>query len=562
MTVRFPLRRASYLLGAVLMLAAGLTGQPALAAGPVAATDADDRVGSGGHPPTRSALAVAFDRAQARYQVPADLLAALGYAETRLDGHGGAPSASGGYGVLHLTSNPTVRTLDLAADLTGLDRAVLRTDTGANILGAAAVLRSYADSAGLDAARRADPNHWYVPVARYGGASDPAVARLYADAVYDLLATGFATPSVESDPTGLLATGSATPAAIQSPAGSAAADAASPFAVPARQVAPHRGEYASVAPLGSGPTGGAGILSTDYPPAAWAPAHSGNYTVSSRESSYPINYVIIHVAQGSYAGTVNWFQNAAAGVSAHYTFRSSDGAVTQSVRDKDVAWHAGNWTYNTQSIGIEHEGYVNQASWFTDAMYRASAALTRHLCDRYGIPKDRAHIIGHNQVPGATHTDPGPYWNWTTYMQYVTGSGGGGGWTSTVDNTTAGRFTASANWGTSTYSAQRQGVDYRYAEPVEVSDVAWYRFDVPATASYRVEVWYPGDPGYNAATPYVVVTSTGNQTVRVDQRGGGGQWRSLGNFTLSAGDANKVGVSRWASGTGYVIADAVRLTRV
>ncbi|WP_442932443.1 golvesin C-terminal-like domain-containing protein [Micromonospora sp. NBC_01699] len=307
-----------------------------------------------------------------------------------------------------------------------------------------------------------------------------------------------------------------------------------------------------------------GTLSTDYGPAAWAPAYSGNYTASSRESSYPINYVIIHVAQGSYAGTVNWFQNSAAGVSAHYTFRSSDGAVTQSVRDKDVAWHAGNWTYNTQSIGIEHEGYVNQASWFTDAMYRASAALTRHLCDKYGIPKDRSRIIGHNQVPGATHTDPGPYWNWTTYMQYVTGSGGGGGggWTATVDNTTSGRFTASANWGVSTYSAQRQGVDYRYANPVGASDVAWYRFNIPATASYRVDVWYPADPGYNESTPYVVVTPSGNQTVVVNQRGGGGQWRSLGAFTLAAGDANKVGVSRWASGTGYVIADAVRVTRL
>ncbi|WSA87264.1 N-acetylmuramoyl-L-alanine amidase [Micromonospora sp. NBC_01796] len=531
MTVRFPLRRASYLLGATLILAAGPAGQPALAAGPA------DIPGNGpvAGAEARSPLAGAFDRAAARYQVPADLLAALGYAETRLDGHGGAPSASGGYGVMHLTNNPKLRTLDLAATLTGLDPAVLRTDSTANILGAAAVLRSYADAAGLDATQRADVDHWYLPVVRYGGAGDPAVARLYADAVYDLLGTGFNAPSVTS--------------------------------VAPRTVSPHRGGYATVAPLGSSGnagTGGVGTLSTDYGPAAWAPAYSGNYTASSRESAYPINYVIIHVAQGSYAGTVNWFQNSAAGVSAHYTFRSSDGAVTQSVRDKDIAWHAGNWTYNTQSIGIEHEGYVNQASWFTDAMYRASAALTRHLCDKYGIPKDRSHIIGHNQVPGATHTDPGPNWNWTTYMQYVTGSGGGGGggWTATVDNTTSGRFTASANWGVSTYSAQRQGVDYRYANPVAASDVAWYRFNVPATASYRVDVWYPADPGYNDSTPYVVATPSGNQTVIVNQRTGGGQWRSLGSFTLAAGDANKVGVSRWASGTGYVIADAVRLTRL
>jgi hypothetical protein len=192
-------------------------------------------------------------------------------------------------------------------------------------------------------------------------------------------------------------------------------------------------------------------------------------------------------------------------------------------------------------------------------MYRASAALTRHICDKYGIPKDRTHIIGHNQVPGATHTDPGPHWNWTTYMSYVTG-GGGGTWSATVDN--SGAFTASANWGTSSYSAQRHGADYRFASPVAASDPAWFRANLPSTGSYRVEVWYPSDPGYNSSAPYIVATSSGNQTVFVDQRSGGGGWRSIGTFTLNAGDRDVVGVSRWTSGVGYVVADAVRITRL
>ena len=110
--------------------------------------------------------------------------------------------------------------------------------------------------------------------------------------------------------------------------------------------------------------------------------------------------------------------------------------------------------------------------------------------------------------------------------------------------------------------AQRYGADYRYAEPVAASDVAWYRFNVPATGSYRVEAWWPANSGYNSAAPYIVATSTGNRTVSVDQRATGGQWRSLGTFTLPAGDANRVGVSRWSNATGLVIADAVRLTRV
>ncbi len=135
-------------------------------------------------------------------------------------------------------------------------------------------------------------------------------------------------------------------------------------------------------------------------------------------------------------------------------------------------------------------------------------------------------------------------------------------WSSTVDNVTAGRFTASANWGTSAYSSQRFGADYRFADPVPASDPAWYRVEIPATATYEVSIWYPANSGYNDSTPYIVVTTGGNQTVRVNQRVNGGRWVSIGVFTLAAGDGDRVGVSRWTSGTGYVIADAVRVTRV
>jgi N-acetyl-anhydromuramyl-L-alanine amidase AmpD len=300
------------------------------------------------------------------------------------------------------------------------------------------------------------------------------------------------------------------------------------------------------------------LASPDYGPAAWVPASTSNYTAANREADYNIQYIVIHTTQGSYQSTINWFQNPAAQVSAHYVV-SQGGAITQMVRDHDIAWHAGNWTYNTQSIGIEHEGFVDQPGWATEAMYQASAALARTLADRYGIPKDRNHIIGHVEVPGATHTDPGPYWDWAHYMALVNNAPA---WSSTVDNSTAGRFSASANWGTSTYSAQRFGADYRFANPQAISDAAWYKFNIPATASYRVEAWYPSNAGYNDSAPYVIVTTGGNQPVHVDQRANGGRWVTLGTFSLAAGDYNAVGVSRWASGTGYVIADAVRLTRV
>lgn len=157
----------------------------------------------------------------------------------------------------------------------------------------------------------------------------------------------------------------------------------------------------------------------EYPPAAWVPANSGNYTSANRPTTYQILYVVIHVTQGSYAGAISWFQNPASNVSAHYVTKSSNGAITQMVLHKDVGYHAGNWTYNTQSIGIEHEGFVSDPNWFTPSMYRSSADLSRWISERHGIPRTRSRFIGHVEVPGATHTDPGPFWNWDLYMEMI-----------------------------------------------------------------------------------------------------------------------------------------------
>ncbi|MFD7899432.1 N-acetylmuramoyl-L-alanine amidase [Streptomyces sp. NPDC059743] len=151
----------------------------------------------------------------------------------------------------------------------------------------------------------------------------------------------------------------------------------------------------------------------------WIPASPSNYTASSRPSEYPVEFVIIHVTQVSFQNARKIFQNPAKKVSAHYMVASADGYVGQFVREKDIAWHAGNWDYNTRSVGIEHEGWVDRPEYFTGAMYESSAALTAAVCDRYGVPKDRGHIIAHSEVPGATHTDPGRYWNWDRYMELV-----------------------------------------------------------------------------------------------------------------------------------------------
>jgi hypothetical protein len=59
-------------------------------------------------------------------------------------------------------------------------------------------------------------------------------------------------------------------------------------------------------------------------------------------------------------------------------------------------------------------------------MYRTSAKLVRYLALRLGIPLDRQHIIGHDNVPGilpgnvgGMHWDPGPYWDWSHYFDLL-----------------------------------------------------------------------------------------------------------------------------------------------
>lgn len=175
------------------------------------------------------------------------------------------------------------------------------------------------------------------------------------------------------------------------------------------------------------------VASPDYPPALWAAAPTCNF--SSRAGT-AITAVVIHDVEGTYAGCISWFQNCASSVSAHYVARSSDGQITQMVYETDKAWHVG--SENPYTIGIEHEGYVNQASWYTTAMYQGSADLVRDICTSNSINPLRTYfgpgcsgttqqcqqgtcikVKGHQMYPNQTHDDPGPNWNWAKYYTLI-----------------------------------------------------------------------------------------------------------------------------------------------
>jgi len=160
------------------------------------------------------------------------------------------------------------------------------------------------------------------------------------------------------------------------------------------------------------------------PPIHWLKGE-GNYTKAHR-GPLAVRRIVIHVTEGSFWGSVRWLRNEHAHASSHYVV-SRSGRIVQLVHLSDIAWHAGNWRMNVQSVGIEHEGWTDDPAGFTQAQYRASARLTAYLARRSLLPIDRAHVIGHAQVPGprggvggaSHHTDPGPYWNWKDYLRLV-----------------------------------------------------------------------------------------------------------------------------------------------
>ncbi|MGI8906164.1 MAG: N-acetylmuramoyl-L-alanine amidase [Candidatus Sumerlaeaceae bacterium] len=282
----------------------------------------------------------------------------------------------------------------------------------------------------------------------------------------------------------------------------------------------------------------------------WRLACSSNYTNASRPGSNPINYVVIHKVQGSAASAASWFQNCSASVSAHFTFNNSSGYCYQSVYEADIGWHAGNWTYNQQSVGIEHGGYVSSNDTAT-VCYDESALETKSCIIYYTVRYDRAHILGHSEVPGATHTDPGQYWNWSYYMSKCNPTPSSAG-TTVVDNSSGG-FSASTGWATGSSAADKYGADYRYHSTAAASDPANWTANLTG-GTYDISAWWSAGTNRSTTAPYILPNGA---TVSKNQQANGGTWNLLGTIGLAGGN-NTTKLSIWTT-TGYVVvADAVK----
>ena len=130
----------------------------------------------------------------------------------------------------------------------------------------------------------------------------------------------------------------------------------------------------------------AAYASSDYAPAIWNPAYSGHWYTSGNGHKF----VVCHDMEGYYASTISYLQGCNNTVSIYYCVNgkqdaSSDypaGEVTQMVREANYAWHVGCW--NKYMFGTEHEGFVSNPAWYTDAMYNAGYGSSRSLYEQSG----------------------------------------------------------------------------------------------------------------------------------------------------------------------------------
>ncbi|ATB35214.1 Negative regulator of beta-lactamase expression [Cystobacter fuscus] len=482
----------------------------------------------------------AFTRAANDFQVPADLLKAIAYTETRFEMISGQQEFEGmpaAHGLMALRGEKLAE----GARLAGVTEEAARTRPEENIRAAAALLSSYAAEAGLD---RSDVGAWAPVVVKLSGITNPEAQAEY----------------VHRDVYGVMRKG----VVAQTPEGRVAVSLM-PSEVAARFASP------SVRAM---------LAGKDYASAVWRP--SPNYGSRPTGAQGDVQMIVIHTCEGTYSSCWSWLTNSASGVSAHYVVKEDGGEISQLVSEADRGWHVGasydpslnggtlgslkDVSVNHFSVGIEHGGSASQSS-FPTGQIDASAKLSCDISKRQAIPIDSYHIVAHGKLQPATRTDPGPNWPWSTYLSKVKSACGSTDTSSIIvdsnnannDTVNKGYIEVSGNWVSTSTTGGYYGSGYFYAETAAVSDPATFYFYLPAAGSRTISAWWTAGSNRSAAAPFIIYAgSTKLATVNKDQQTGGGTWNTLGTWSFPAG-WNKVQLSRWAADGYVVIADAIRV---
>ena len=150
------------------------------------------------------------------------------------------------------------------------------------------------------------------------------------------------------------------------------------------------------------------------------PAASTNYA-TGRDGT-PITGIVLHVMDGTLAGTDAWFANPTAKVSAHYGI-GRNGEIHQYVDEADTAWHAGDWGANLSTIGIEHEGRQSgHAPYWAPTLEQllVSVQLAASICNRHGITPNLDTLLRHSEINPDHALCPGPGFPLELYIGMTT----------------------------------------------------------------------------------------------------------------------------------------------
>src|SRR3990167_5293214 len=125
-----------------------------------------------------------------------------------------------------------------------------------------------------------------------------------------------------------------------------------------------------------------------------------------------VKAIVLHITQGDFDNSLGsrlgWMTNTKSQVSAHYLVGERPPYIIQLVSEEDTAWHAGkvvnptwkgltNKNPNLYTIGIE-VALLNAGILQNVTQWLETAKLVRDICQRYNLPIDEEHIVGHNQI--------------------------------------------------------------------------------------------------------------------------------------------------------------------
>jgi N-acetyl-anhydromuramyl-L-alanine amidase AmpD len=487
-----------------------------------------------------------FEQAGHEFGVPSDVLRGISFAETRWThmtwDQGDTASSCTGiprvYGVMGLWDNEYFgHSLRLAAALIGKSIQEVKESPLQNIRGAAALLKKYySELPKPDFADDESIESWQNAIAKFSGFPQQEISQQRGLEVYTALANGYNDFGIKIHKREINL---------------------EPLQRAVRQF-----ENAAVERRRKTARPEKTTNQPDYPSAKWNPAYAGNFGTDLIAQKF----VVIHDVEGSYLGCISWFQNPSAQVSAHFVLNSNPfgvnstthapngssdapvGEVTQMVEEKYRAWHVGCW--NSYMIGIEHEGYYNVSGWYTQECYQSSSNLVSYLCKKYNIPRDRYHIIGHQEWQNAawknwvavtglgfdptcnTHVDPGANWDWKSFMSLITVN----------DTITPSLESVSVIPGDSAFKTYRS-ISVRFNTPMDINSTVAAFSIVPAVAGNlkwkydNTGFTFIPSSGFQFNTVYTLTLDSSAKSVGMKRSVGGVPY----SITFKTNDVDTVG---------------------